>query len=121
MAEIILRVAGPYTVTSGDGRISVNGVVASLHPAPSSSGLAFLVNTGCIGANGKPDFVGLTIEQYAPHAAIARAFFTAKPDAAAQRTRQIAERAFDHGMNEGGEGYNPHRLGDKPTYRSAWR
>ncbi len=36
---------------------------------------------------------------------------------AAEKSRKAAERQFDRGMNEGGEGYNPYRHGSRRTYR----
>lgn len=35
----------------------------------------------------------------------------------AEKSRGQKERAFDRGMNEGGEGYNPYRFGSRRTYR----
>lgn len=42
---------------------------------------------------------------------------TAPAAAKAPASRASAERAYDLGMNEGGEGFNPHRHGSAHTYR----
>ena len=38
-----------------------------------------------------------------------------------QTDRERRERAYDNAQNEGGEGYNPYRSGDVPTYSRTKR
>jgi hypothetical protein len=120
---IIIKQAGPYTVTSDGDVFYVNGrqtdlITASGHLVGT---LAGTLDTGCTGANGKRDVVGIAAEHVAAHRAFGlargKSLQAVAPMSADEKARVAAERAFDAGYNDGGEGYNPYRAGSAPTYR----
>ena len=84
---IIIRTAGPYTITSDGERIYCNGQQAVPMTPPAGSALAWVLDTGCKGANGKRDMVGLTAEQYAAHRAHGDALRSARLAAYAASAR----------------------------------
>jgi hypothetical protein len=68
-------------------------------------------------AAGRPVNIMLTAAQFALGAAErARYAKWADETAADWATEQAAERAYDLAYNEGGEGYNPHRVGSARSY-----
>lgn len=82
--HITIKQAGPYTVTTDGNRVYVNGVQATPKIAPVNSGLDWVLDTGCLGANGKRDLVGLTAAHYQTHKDASAAMRAA--EAAAPRT-----------------------------------
>ena len=136
-STLTIKTIGRYTITTDGLAIYCNGrqVTAGAAPAGARSAagvpLVQLVRTGEIGAGGRMDLVGLTAPEYQVYldAVDARRAAVGLPSEAemaawsesaagkAEAARVTAERAFDRGMNEGGEGYNPHRHGSAPTYR----
>lgn len=66
---------------------------------------------------GKGAFIAITADQFALGAE-ERARYAAwlVGVRSAEKARQAAEREYDLANNEGGEGYNPHRVGDERTY-----
>ena len=89
---ITLRVAGPYTITSDGERIYCNGNHATPMIPPAGAQVAWVLDTGCKGANGKRDVVGLTAEQYAAHRAHGDALRGARlaADAASPKGKRAA-------------------------------
>ncbi|PZU73094.1 MAG: hypothetical protein DI530_17680 [Sphingomonas sp.] len=71
-----------------------------------------------INVAGKNGWATITADQWAI-GADERARYAAwdAPRRAERQKRVAAERKFDRGYNEGGEGYNPYRHGSAPTYR----
>lgn len=68
----------------------------------------------------KPAQIMITADQFAAVKVEADRYAQWQADAARTRAaQQETERAYDLGANDGGEGYNPHRLGDRPTYRRS--
>lgn len=66
---------------------------------------------------GRPAHIVLTPEQFALGAPErARYAEWCAGNVAREAARQAAEREYDAGHNEGGEGYNPHRRGSERTY-----
>lgn len=120
MTAITIRQVGPYTVTWDDGMVFCNGrrTSVALLSKPLANGAVAVVDTLCNGANGKRDQVSLQPEQYEMIASAAQARADASAaeyrrthaaEIAALDERQRKAAAYDRGMNEGGEGYNPHR------------
>ena len=132
MQNITILVAGPYTISTEGNSILCNGTsartVLPLKGDRNRTGelVAMFVETGCKGANGNRDIVGLSADQWQVHLDAVKAARTqeaaaywSSPAGIAEKARRAAEHAYDERMNEGGEGYNPHRSGSEPSYRRS--
>ena len=101
-------------------RHSLRTAVASIMPKIETGEIVAIVSpcSAHLGAaapsNGRPTQITLTAEQFALGAG-ERARYAAW--VAGVKAAEQAERSYDQGANEGGEGYNPHRPGSTPTYR----
>ncbi|MGD9613814.1 MAG: hypothetical protein AB7H90_01305 [Alphaproteobacteria bacterium] len=110
----------PASMTSGrtildNPKHYLRQTLASIMPKIESGEIAAVVHAE---VNGKPGYITISREQYALGAAERARYAAWQAECCdAEKTRQKAERAFDRGMNEGGEGYNPHRYGSRRTYR----
>ena len=69
MDRIVIRTAGPYTITSDGDRYYSNDRQAYPSYSNLPANAALLLDTGSKGANGKSDWVMLTAEQVAMHKA----------------------------------------------------
>lgn len=85
MTATTIRTVGPYTVTTDGNRIYVNGQHATPLQPPAGSALMWVLDTGCYGANGKRDYVGLTAEHYQIHVTARAALLAAPKSLASQR------------------------------------
>jgi hypothetical protein len=72
MTTVTLKTVGPYTVTSDGDRFYVNGRFAAPTGKPPAQ-FALILDTGCVGPNGKRDMIGLTAEHVAAHRAVSAA------------------------------------------------
>jgi len=117
---ITIREVGSYAITWDGGELFCNGSRTSmaLLPKPLANGAVALVDTHCNGANGKQDKVSLSPAQLAmivsagrARAEVAQAEYarTHAAEIIAADARETKARAYDRGMNEGSEGYNPYR------------
>lgn len=114
MTTILVRKAGNYEITYEPGRhVYCNGIPTTVRDldAPilaNGRTVVALVDTKCLGKNGKVDVVSLTSEELA---------LIRGPKPEIRTVSKSAERRHDDLYNEGGEGYNPHRSGAAPTDR----
>lgn len=91
MAETVIRVAGPYTITTDGNYLYCNGVATACDVGPAGSDVVLVVDTKCNGANGKRDRVALTAEHRAIyHRACAEAAAAAASLPANQHRRLLA-------------------------------
>lgn len=88
MTFTTIRQAGPYAITTDGERVYVNGTARVALPARAGSPVVRIVETGCRGANGKMDVVGLTSEHWAIHEAACAALRLART-VAPQSLRQV--------------------------------
>ncbi len=120
MTPITIREVGPYAIIWNDGELFCNGVRTSLVTLakPLANGAVATVDTFCKGANGKQDIVSLQPEQLQMVIEAGRARTAAyqaeyarthAAEVAAADALETKARAYDRGMNEGGQGYNPYR------------
>lgn len=79
MDHITIRQAGPYAITTDGNRYYANGKQAFPVPAPKGApaAVALMLDTGCMGANGKRDLVGLTAAQVQVHTDAVAAVYAA--------------------------------------------
>lgn len=96
MDHITIRQAGPYAITTDGNRYYANGKQAFPVPTPKGAPVtvALMLDTGCTGANGKRDLVGLTAVQVQVHTDAVAAFRAAAAERAAA-TPVSAVVAFD--------------------------
>lgn len=117
---ITIREVGPYAIIWNDGELFCNNVRTSLVTLvkPLANGAVALVDTHCNGANSKRDQVSLSPAQYDLIVSAGRARAAAyqaeyarthAAEITAADARETKAHAYDRGMNEGGEGYNPYR------------
>ena len=130
IGTILIRQAGPYTVTYVPGKgLCCNGV-ATTYDFGRIAGTDFVatVDTKVDGANGKRDRVGLTDEHvkaitgagWAREAAFQAEYEVEhREEIAHLNDLQRKAKAFDRVINEGAEGFNPYRAGSAPTYRRS--
>ena len=93
--SVLIRRAGPYTVTTDGDRFYVNGEQAIPMAQEAGATMKFLLNTGKIGANGKRDLVSLTDDQYAVHTATRAKRLAAMPPSLAQQRGRLVDAVED--------------------------
>lgn len=113
MNHITISQAGPYAITTDGNRYYANGKQAFPVPAPKGAPVtvAVMLDTGCTGANGKRDLVGLTAMQVRVHTnavasvrAADAARLAATPVSAAvafDRADMDFKARFEHGLRSG--------------------
>jgi len=97
MDHITIRQAGPYAITTDGNRYYANGKQAFPVPTPKGAPatVALMLDTGCIGANGKRDMIGLSAAHVQVHTDAVAAIQAA--DAARFAATPVsAAVAFDH-------------------------